>query len=151
MEVTVRRAKDSDKDAIVGLMQEFHEFSAYRDIPFSEADMRKWIDLLYGDLGIVQVAVAGSKVVGLVMGVIQPYTANHNVLVAAETALYVQGDYRGSGAGKKLVNQFEKIAKQKGASIVLLSALTDNLDRPRKLYEGGGYKLVEANFAKVVR
>lgn len=150
MEVTIRRADESDTADIAALLEEFHNQSPYKAIDTNPADISNWVRSALGEMGIAQVATHKDEVVGVVLGLVHPYPGNLKAMLATEYALYLQEPYRKSGAGKALMGKFEQVAKQKGARLVMLGALGNNFEGPAKLYARSGYTLAEAHFVKDV-
>lgn len=86
---------------------------------------------------------------GIILGVVYPLFYNPNVLVAQELGWWVEPEYRGSPTAIRLLKDFEKEAKNRGATKIIMfyldSQTPDKLDR---LLSKMNYKHLEYNMVK---
>jgi GNAT superfamily N-acetyltransferase len=148
----VRRARAEDAAEVASLFREFYTSTHYaKAAPFSEAAASALVSTLLGDLGVVQVAESGGQIKGLIAGLLYPVPVSPQHKMVAELAFYVQPELRGTGAGKALLRKFEQVAKQRGATFVVLSSLaTKDPHRAGKVYESAGYSPNEFTFIKEI-
>ena len=95
--------------------------------------------LIDNDDGIVLVSEQG-----MIGGIVAPHPFNHSVRVFSE--LFWRAE---DGQGRALLNEAEKIARQRGANVSAMVAM-DGMERTRKLYKRLGYAYCEAQFMKVL-
>lgn len=150
MAVKVRRATKDDTSSVKDLIVSLHKVSPYKGVDHSAKDIESFIGVMSGDSGILQVAEVDGKVVGVIGGVVYPYFCNFDYTLATETTFYVAPEFRNTKAGPLLLEQFEKIAAQLGATFVLLGKITSpdmasELRTARK-----GYSSAEVHFIKRV-
>lgn len=88
---------------------------------------------------------------GAIMGSVYPYPFNPDIKYAYDVGFWVEPELRGSPLALKLIVEFEKRAKELGASKVVMVALNSiTPDRTCKFYSKLGYKLVELNYVKEI-
>lgn len=90
---------------------------------------------------------------GRIIGVICGYLSSSHPFfapkpVAAEYFWYVEPEYRSTGAGVKLLNQFHDWAKDSGAELIMTTI--QSTKDVSKLLERKGYKPTETTFIKEV-
>ena len=86
---------------------------------------------------------------GIILGLVYPLFYNPNILVAQELGWWVEPEYRGSPLAIRLLKEFEKEAKNRGASKVIMFYL--DAQTPEKLDKMLGkmnYKHLEYNMVK---
>jgi GNAT superfamily N-acetyltransferase len=88
------------------------------------------------------------KLVGA-LGCVKRNDLHNGDLIAIETVWYVHPEYRGGGL--KLLNAFDRWAKEEGCKKKAMIHLEDSLpDKLKKIYEKKGYQLVESHYMAVV-
>lgn len=110
----VRRAKEADLPAIVGLIREYYEQSPYLSaVPMSVDSVTVLTKLLLGDAGIVQVGEIDDGIVGVIIAVMYPFPFNNSHTIATEIVVHAP-----LGWTKALRAKMEQVAKQRGATFV---------------------------------
>lgn len=136
----VKQATPDDFPSILEMGRRFHEFSPWRDRPFSdEATLEMLHRITESDD-----AVLFTNGTGILGGVVAPIYFGGGV-VAQELFWFADK------GGRELLDAFEQWADDKGASGVLMISLamdekTD--ERMGKIYERRGYRLRERNYYK---
>jgi GNAT superfamily N-acetyltransferase len=133
----IRAATTDDVPALQDLWREFG--AEIPDLPYRDDDLdeelQEIVDLVGGD-GIVLVAEADGKPVGLALGVLA------GGKVAELRDLYVQQSARRSGVASELMREFVVQAAAAGAEMIELDVLASNAEA-RTVYERWGFKPVE--------
>lgn len=122
-------------------------------IPFKRAHTEKTIELLIEE-GLICVAheeESGepSEFAGFCSMIIGPTLVNPEVLVATETALWVEPDHRGKGVGSSLV-KFIEIAMRGIETVKILSFSSLAPFELDGFYENLGFLKQENTYSKVV-
>lgn len=138
--MTVREAAPGDFSAILEMGRRFHEFSPWRDRPFSDDATLEMLQRITDS----DDAVLFTNGTGILGGVVAPIYFGGGV-VAQELFWFADK------GGRELLDAFEQWADDKGASGVLMISLaidekTD--ERMGKIYERRGYRLRERNYYK---
>jgi len=138
--MTVREATPEDFDAILQIGKRFHEFSPWRDRPFSEDATRDMLHRLVDSEDAV-LFWNGSGILG---GLVAPIYFGGGT-VAQELFWFADAN------GRELLDAFEAWASQKGAAGVLMISLSldERTDaRMDRLYKRRNYRLRERNYYK---
>ena len=86
---------------------------------------------------------------GIILGLIYPLFYNPNILVAQELGWWVEPEYRGSPLAIRLLKEFEKEAKNRGASKVIMFYLdAQTPEKLDKMLSKMNYKHLEYNMVK---
>lgn len=86
---------------------------------------------------------------GIILGLIYPLFYNPDVLVAQELGWWVEPEHRGSPLAIRLLKEFEKEAKNRGASKVIMFYLdAQTPDKLDKMLSKMNYKHLEYNMVK---
>ena len=136
----VKQATPKDFPAILEMGRRFHEFSPWRDRPFSDDATLEMLQRITDS----EDAVLFTNGTGILGGVVAPIYFGGGV-VAQELFWFADK------GGRELLDAFEQWADDKGASGVLMISLaidekTD--ERMGKIYERRGYRLRERNYYK---
>jgi GNAT superfamily N-acetyltransferase len=136
----VKQATPDDFPAILKMGRRFHEFSPWRDRPFSDDATLEMLHRITES----DDAVLFTNGTGILGGVVAPIYFGGGV-VAQELFWFADK------GGRELLDAFEQWADDKGASGVLMISLamdekTD--ERMGKIYERRGYRLRERNYYK---
>ncbi len=145
---TVRPGKRNDaEDAARLWIQSAEEHTLY-DVVYStaldaEKVMRRFLaDLSSSNHSCLFVAEREGKVIGFLSGELREGSLTFKPKTwAAIEDVYVAPDYRSSGVGRALFDEFQKWAKEKSAHGVSLQVAAGNT-RARKLYEELGFREV---------
>jgi GNAT superfamily N-acetyltransferase len=140
--MTVREARPDDFPAILEMGRRFHEFSPWRDRPFSNDATLEMLQRITDS----EDAVLFTNGSGILGGVVAPIYFGGGT-VAQELFWFADK------GGRALLDAFEAWAKERGADGILMIslALDERTDqRMSKIYERRGYRLRERNFYKEV-
>jgi len=86
---------------------------------------------------------------GVILGILYPLFYNPDVIIAQELGWWVEPEYRGTSIGIKLLKEFEKEAKEKGADKVIMFYLeAQTPDKIDSILKRLDYKHVEYNMVK---
>jgi len=86
---------------------------------------------------------------GALIWILAPHHFNPNNIFAQELLLWIEPEYRDFGIASKLINNFEKKAKELGATHVVMSCLEAvNPKIVGKIYTNRGYRLTDYNYIK---
>ncbi len=142
MTALLRPAQLHDMDAITALLPELASF----DVPEARNPRHLW----EGDLAtlqrwqqgrepdcLVHVAEMGGNVVGFTLVRLCEELLSHEASAHLE-AIVVAASARGTGLGRKLLDNAEQIAKAAGAGSMTLHVFANN-ERARSIYKGAGY------------
>ena len=93
------------------------------------------------------------KANGMLAGIIRPSVFCKDQLIAQEIIWYVSKDSRKglSTVGARMLREFEKTAKDKGANLIVMSHIGNlNSDSMGKLYDKRNYRVFETQYLKEV-
>ena len=150
--IKVRRAKESDLDAMVALGDSFWRQTSYHKagVAYDAEQCRQLADTLRTH-GIAQVAYDGDKIVGMLLAVIGSVPFSPTVGSATEMVFYVEPDYRKDGLGAHLIKQAENVCRQLGVKYLNMIHLASvDPSKPEALYKRMGYHTSETVFTKEV-
>ncbi|WP_423802281.1 N-acetyltransferase family protein [Neobacillus sp. SAB-20_R2A] len=130
------KATINDLDAVTELFDLYRQF--YQQSPDSEG-AREFLKarILNGE-SVIFIAYEGGEAVGFT----QLYPSFSSVSMKRSWTLndlYVKKEYRGKGAGEKLIHKAIEMARDTGAKGVLLETASDNIPA-QGLYEKIGFK-----------
>lgn len=137
----IRPAKYEDIDVLLDMNSRMHSEGAYAFLPFDFEKVKKLIRTFIEnpDTRCVFVAEEGITIVGLFMGYLTDYFACNEKL-ACDVVLFVDKQYRGSMAAKRLINAFRDWAIIHRAREVCLGVSTNvNTERTGEFYELMGF------------
>jgi len=109
--------------------------------------VERLIQSIKNEQGVILLAVIESKCIGYIVGVV------HSDFLNTEDAFYVKDmgvdkNYRGKGIGTKLLQEIEKVAKNKyGLNKMMIAVICGN-DGAEKLYRRMGYVPYELELIK---
>ena len=133
----IRRATLLDVSAIIFLLQMMHKETEIETPKINTAKMLDRINMLLHK-GVVLVAEKDKLIVGTIAGqVSQDWWTDEQHL--ADTWYYVRKDYRKSIIGKKLLQDFIKIAKVAKVKLRLGHIFSGDIKRKDKFYERMGF------------
>lgn len=123
--IEVRRAEKSDIDRLLELLYEL--FSIEVDFNFEEDVQRKGIELMLSDEDVrtILVGTVDGRIMGMCAAQIIVSTGEGGKSAWVEDVV-VDTSQRGTGIGRKMLDELVKWAKSKGASRVQLLADRDN-------------------------
>ena len=133
----VRKATLLDISAIILLLQMMHKETEIESSKINSAKMLDKINILLHS-GVVLVAEKDNKIVGTIGGqVSQDWWSDENYI--ADAWYYVAKDYRKSIIGKKLLQDFIKIAKEANMKLRLGHVFSGDIKRKDKFFERMGF------------
>lgn len=150
--IKVRRAKESDLDAIVALGDNFWQQTSYHKAGVAyDAEHCRHLAETLRTKGIAQVAYDGDKIVGMLLAVIGAVPFSPTVGSATEMVFYVEPDYRKDGLGAHLIKQAENVCRQLGVKYLNMIHLASvDPSKPEALYNKLGFSVSETVFTKEV-
>lgn len=146
----VREATAADFSAIAAVGQHFYATTAYRDIPYSEDSMKRWLPIMRQQR-LLYVAEDAGRIVGGIGGLYAPLYFNDQHRIAQEMFWWVEPDYRSTRAAVMLLRAIERAVTDAGCSwwtMILLEG--DNAERIERFYRRDGYRPSERVFTKVM-
>ncbi len=155
MAVKIREATEKDLTKILELNHKLFlfekSFAPYynSEWPFKEGKSYFKKRIKNKEEGIVLVCEVKNKVVGYIAGYIDEYSFRTLNPIAEVENMYVEENFRGKGIGTKLIKKFIKLAKDKGAKLVKVSAFCKNTSAQR-FYKHLGFSEVETVMEKVI-
>jgi GNAT superfamily N-acetyltransferase len=121
-----------------------------KDTVFTSID-RNRIEKLLSMPTVLSLVAESKEIIGFICGSLNEQFFTKQKF-ASDMALYVEPEYRGSSAAFRLVKEFEKWAKEQGASHVWLGqSVGQNIDDTTKFYTRLGYTLAGVNTVKEVK
>lgn len=143
----IRPLTYEDKDSYVRLMKMFidermSEFGIEFDLDNADSQFELFFKL---PEVVVLVAEEDNRLVGAIAGVIGPMLFCKGLLIQ-EMVWYVEKEYRGKMLGIKIIKEFEKEAKKRGCSSIIMVGMAD--DTSNDWYIKDGYQLLQNNFYK---
>ena len=149
MAISIRTARADDVPALVQLRMANAERHVGLDpsghrLPEASAVRRYFEELLGGSSGadiLVLVAEVSGTVAGMTEIVMQSAPPDHQILTSrrlADVHTVVLDRYRGNGVGKALVAAAERIAAERGVSLLLAPILASNTEAVG-FYSGAGF------------
>jgi len=146
----IRKGTGADISRCVEMAAEFHKIAyGLLGIEFCPISTAASFELCI-EHGLLSVAQIDGLVVGMVAGVKAPLMMNHNHLVGAELAWWVEPDYRKTSAGLKLLKFAENLAIEAGVKMWSMMLLeSSEPEKVAKIYDKMGYKPTERTYLKV--
>ncbi len=149
--MTIRAAASADIPAIVNLGKTFFEAAAWsRFADWHEESISGFLRaLIEGPLeGAVIVAETDGEIVGIAALLCFPFYFNFGVKAAQELFMYAHPGHR-NGVGDKLRAGLEQAARDKGATVIVMSAVQGmRSDALARSYRRQGYSVGEITFMK---
>ncbi len=148
----IRKATVHDVDLLIGMSTPFFAFSGYSKYFSIDKDQVAQGLCAVIDSGVIFIAETNAgEAIGAIAGVISNLWFAPSVKVASELGWWVNQKHRGSLLSIKLLHEFERWAKNNGATRVAMSDLIVHDEMPAgKLFEKLGYAVVERAHIKGV-
>lgn len=148
----VRPARLDDLEALIAQCAPFLAEGSplYKKIQPSADDF--YADLAFKmDKGVLIVCEDDDgRILGSIGGNIVPFSSRHDLLLLAETWMYIEPAARGRGAGGMLRRAFEAAAQQHGCAGMSATAMNNQYaEAVGKSYTKDGYELTEFVFLKI--
>jgi len=142
----IRPATEDDAAAILELAKLMHMESRFSKFNYDEEKVKALItNLIKNDYGILLVA-EGDKLLGGIMGVVAEHYFGYDKS-ASDLALFVPPENRNSRIAMRLIKEYIKQAKEKGAVDILISNTTGyKPETVGKLYKAMGFIQIGANY-----
>lgn len=118
-------------------------------IPYCPVSAEATARTLLGN-GVLLVAEAAGRVVGMIGCMVAPSLLNHAALVASEVMWWVDPSCRDSGAGMRLMRAAEQAVREAGAKISSMVRLRTSPEGVGTIYERLGYAPSEYVHTKVL-
>ena len=142
----VREAKHEDIVHFLGMAR---EFAILADEPFDRESTAQHVEwMIEQDNTIALIAFDGDAAVGICGGIVFPTFWDNSKLTATETWWFVREDWRGTGAGLRLMDALESWAKQAGAWRLSMMTIVGIAPGVEKIYARRGYRERENTFVK---
>ena len=139
----IRQMEPEDVIDCINAGREMHGESSYASTPFSERSLLSLAQQCLDNPDYVCfVGYEGSELIGMMVGVKTRYWFSDSASYAADLALYVRKDFRGSTCAIRLLQAFMRWAKASGCLDIRCGVTTGiNPEVARRLYvEGFGFK-----------
>jgi GNAT superfamily N-acetyltransferase len=152
--VRVRQAVPQDRDRVFEMGLSFHGQTVYargvQDAESVQQSLLNLIDLLMGRDNVLLIAETWQEAdapvaVGLI---VTPHIFNRSRLFAHEVAWWVEPGERSAGAGRALLVEAERRAREVGAAGIQMLALNGGPTAVLRLYAEAGYQSTEHAFTK---
>jgi len=150
--VKIRKYRESDRTALVRLLEELMDYIAsiddlkrIRRMPeFGESYTRRTLQKVAENNGIIYVAELGGELVGAVMGTMPEQTEEDRLehvpsKFGEVLELVVKAEYRDRGVGTTLMKKMEEYFKKNNCNIAGVGVLVPNKGAHR-LYSKLGYE-----------
>lgn len=132
-EVLIRKAKPEELKVIQDLNYKLFLFDYGRDPelnikwPYEKAGEDYFRKMIAGEIGICFVAELEGKVIGYLAGCRKLETPSYRPVKRAELEnIFVLEEYRGTGAGTKLANEFINWSRSKGCTHIFVVPYAEN-------------------------
>lgn len=152
--VAIREATQADTVRVLPLARQFHFAARLKRFATFEDSTDGWINWLDrcidGVDGLCCVAEDEGRIIGFCTAVVGAAFWNPAVRFVQETAVWVDEEHRGKGAGTGLVVAIEEWAERMGCDMVAAGA-SQGLKNPkdmRRVLTGRGYQLEERHYIK---
>ena len=145
----IRMATASDEEAILAMAREFVAFTPYHDFLTATDDELRATIRWFTENATVFIADANGVAVGMLCAVLTPMWYAPGYKIATELAWWVAPSHRRGTAAIRLVQAYEKWARQSGAAMVSMSNLeVGNSDEVSNMLTRLGYQRTEQTHTK---
>lgn len=142
--INIRKANMADLFEIQKLNKELFELefnnfdsSLIEDWPLTQEGKEYFEDAIKND--IVLVACVDGKIVGYLAGTLNSQFSYNNIIQAELDNMCIMNEYRKSGIGSKLFEEFKKICKENGINEIKVIASYNN-SNAIMFYKSNGFK-----------
>lgn len=125
----IRIADHNDIAELAEVMGQAYSEEPWNEVWSSEKAVRRIESILYGFESLGLVATEDGKIIGAVLGFVDPY-ADHDMFFVSE--LFVTPKWKRKGVGRELINALEQQLKLKGINTLELISINDNLEFYKK-------------------
>ena len=150
MEV-IRQAIYEDIDDVRNLIKEFYNESLYEYGLSLDNDTINETIKNFIDNHIELVAEINNKIIGVMGGIVATSIFDKKQRLGQEAIWYITRDERKGNIAFKLIEEFEKECKERGANLISMICMNNlNSDILDRLYRIKKYKLMEQHYIKGV-
>lgn len=146
----VRNATESDIPAIVWMSDCFYDTTSYAGFADFDPDAAEHLARVMIDTGVMLLAEADGKPVGMVGLIVAPFMFNAAHKTAHEVVWWVNDDQRGTGAGIALLRAIEPACRAQGCTAIQMVHLSNSPPHASLLYERLGYVHSESSFTRIL-
>ena len=148
---TIRRATEDDLPAIAQMGTKFIKYTEYRNVVSASVDeITKSLEKVL-EVGAIFVAEIDGAVRGFIAAMVHPAWFAPSVSIALEMAWWMDEDYRKGTAGIRLLQTYERWAKESGASFICMSDLVVDGEAPiAAILPRMGYRITERTHMKEI-
>ena len=153
MGVQIKRASEDDTERLVAYGSQFWSQTRFyaEGVDYDVATVTAMADYLRLN-GVSLYAEDDGNIVGLMLIFVEPFAMNKNYLAATEYVYYVDPAYRGTKVAFTLMQQAERILKEKDVKFFSMISLTNvTPEVANRLYESLGFSQSESTFTKTLR
>jgi GNAT superfamily N-acetyltransferase len=145
----IRMATASDEEAILTMAREFAAFAPYHSFITPTDDELRATIRYFIEHATVFVADSDGKVIGMLWAILSPMWYAPRSSIATELAWWVAPSHRRGTAAIRLVQAFERWAKDQGAVLISMSNLqVGNAYEVSAMLTRLGYSLTEQTHTK---
>ena len=146
----IRQAVLDDKAYILEILKEIREegLEKYSPLTFDDVTSEETVAFLITS-GVALVAEKEAEVIGCILGTLERSIMDKNQIIGIERIWALKKKHRKGRIGLKLLKEFERICKYKGATHIMVGVIISiNQKSMRRIYERFGYTFIEEHFAK---
>lgn len=147
----LRKFEERDKEQVTNLIRNFfRESIGDYGLNLNEKTISKTLsNYSNGYIGII--AEIDDKIIGCIGGLVAASMFDEGQLVGQETMWFVDREFRNGKVGIKLIEEFEKECKNRGANLIVMVHMGNlNAEILDKVYKHRNYKLLERQYIKGV-
>lgn len=149
----IREADINDISYILERGPSFFEHAGFKDkgLIFDEDSTYKTLQFLITDENGIVLVHEDKNINGFIYGMLSPFPLNYNQTILTEFAWWVDPAAR-KMTGLKLLKEFERIGKEKGADLMIM-VTSDSFqeEKLKKFYKKKGFKHLEHHYIKIGR
>ena len=146
----IRQATTSELEAVADLAGEFYSSTRFLRVFDKARFVQLWTGFIEAGTGVIFAIYDGDKVGGAIAGIMYP-EAYSGEDIAQEFFWFIRSDYRGTIRSIKLYHEFERWAREKGASEVRMCHLMDSMPEVvSSFYDRLGYAAAEVVYVKAL-
>lgn len=153
MKAEIRYADADDLEDLLAMGRSFFDHSSNGTFTtFDPASLTLTLSTLMSGVsgGVLLVAVAEGRVIGMAACMVFPFYANHETLIGQEIFLWVNPEHRGA-VGDALLDELEAEAMRKGAKVFINANLAGPRDKAfARYYRRRGYVPAENTHIRIL-
>jgi GNAT superfamily N-acetyltransferase len=148
--INIRPAEYRDLMEIITQGEAFYRYAGLDKygLRFDQARfLRTLLEMMANKDAIMLVAEVDGVFAGTIAGIMAPWFLDTTQLTAGESWWWVLPEFRGSDAGKRLLEAFETEAKERGASLIAMVAFeNERIKALDRIYGRRGYSRAEYHY-----